>query len=101
MKFWAFQPTANDDEIDLLVYGYIAETAAWSEDVGAKEFRQALAEHKDVKRINVRINSGGGDAFAGIAIHAMLAAHPAEIVCHNCAEKYLFSRDDLIALRRR
>lgn len=27
--------------------------------------------------------------------------HPAEIVCHNCAGKYLFSRDDLIALRRR
>lgn len=82
MKFWAFQPTADADEIDLLVYGYIAETAVWSEDVGAKEFRQALSEHAAAKRINVRINSGGGDAFAGIAIHAMLQAHPAEVVCH-------------------
>lgn len=82
MKFWAFQPTASDEEIDLLVYGYIAETAVWSEAVGAREFRQALAEHAAAKRINVRINSGGGDAFAGIAIHAMLQAHPAEVVCH-------------------
>jgi ATP-dependent Clp endopeptidase proteolytic subunit ClpP len=81
MKFWAFQPSTNADEVDLLVYGYIAEAAVWSEDVGAKEFREALSAHKDVKRINVRINSGGGDAFAGIAIHSMLKAHQAEVVC--------------------
>lgn len=79
-KFWALTPSAEADELDLTVYGYIAASEMWSDEVGAKQFREALDAHKGVKRINVRINSGGGEVFAGIAIHSMLQAHPAEVL---------------------
>lgn len=80
-KFWAFKPTAGaSNELDLVVYGFIEESARWDDEVGAKQFRQELDAAGFVSRINVRINSGGGDAFAGIAIHGMLKAHPAEVV---------------------
>jgi len=81
MTFWALAPTAGAaDELDLTVYGYISEAAFWDDEVGAKEFREALDAHKGVARINVRINSGGGDAFAGIAIRSMLVTHPADVL---------------------
>lgn len=80
MRFWNFTPTAEGtaDEVDLTVHGYISDAARWDDEVGAKQFREDLDKHKAAKRFNVRINSGGGSAFGGIAIHSMLKAHPAE-----------------------
>jgi ATP-dependent protease ClpP protease subunit len=99
-KFWAFKPTAAaaaaSDEVDLIVYGYIAESAVWEDEVGARQFREDLDANKSAKRINVRINSGGGDAFAGIAIHNMLRAHPAEVV--TTVEGLAASAASLIAM---
>ena len=81
MKFWNLAPRAEaPGELDLTVYGYIEDAAFWDDEVGAKQFREALDAHKGVRRINVRINSGGGSAFAGIAMHSMLQAHPAEVL---------------------
>ena len=48
--------------------------------VSAQDFRAALAALGDVKQINLRINSGGGEVFDGIAVANMLARHPARIV---------------------
>lgn len=80
-RFWAFTPqTEASDEIDLTVYGYIAESAWYDDEAGAVQFRRELDAHKAAKRINVRINSGGGEVFAGVAIYAMLQAHPAEVL---------------------
>ena len=62
------------------IAGVGPDTPVITNEVGAKQFRQELDAAGFVSRINVRINSGGGDAFAGIAIHGMLKAHPAEVV---------------------
>lgn len=85
-KFWAFTAATGTDgqpvagEVDLTVYGYLTSGESWwDDDVSAIEFRQALDEHKDASTINVRINSGGGDAFAGIAMQNALVGHSAHI----------------------
>lgn len=60
------------------------------EDIGAgffggltsKDVAADLKSIGDVKVINVRINSGGGDVFDGTAIHSLLKAHPAKIIVH-------------------
>ena len=81
-RFWDFQPVAEaeaqPDEVDLLVYGVIDDWP-WG-DVVAAEFAQELAAHKN-KQVHCRINSVGGDVFAGIAIHNMLQTHPGGARC--------------------
>jgi len=48
--------------------------------VTAADFHAALKAAGDVKRIDLRVNSPGGDVFAGMAMHTMLARHPARVV---------------------
>ena len=50
--------------------------------VSAVDFATALKALGDVKAVTMRVNSPGGDSFEGIAIHNILAAHPATITCH-------------------
>ena len=47
--------------------------------VGDKEFNRQLAALGDVKEITLRINSPGGSVWEGMAVLAMLNAHPARI----------------------
>ncbi len=47
--------------------------------VSAKEFAAALDEIKDVKTIELHINSPGGDTFEGVAIYNALIGHSAEV----------------------
>jgi ATP-dependent Clp protease protease subunit len=63
--------------LELDVYDVIGESM-WSESVSAKRVRQQLRD-SSAKTIKVRINSGGGDAFDGIAIMNDLRDHPAHI----------------------
>ena len=49
------------------------------EDVHASDVARVLSELRDARNIVVRINSPGGDAFEGVAIHNLLTAHPADI----------------------
>lgn len=49
--------------------------------VSAKQFADDI-EQISAKRIHIRINSYGGEAFDGIAIHNALKAHPAKVVIH-------------------
>jgi len=59
---------------DIVLYGEISD---W--DVSAKGVNDALVAVGDTSEVTVRINSGGGDVFEGIAIYNMLAAHQANI----------------------
>lgn len=43
----------------------------------AQKIDEVLADNPDVAEIEVRINSGGGSVFDGIAIHTALRQHPA------------------------
>lgn len=45
----------------------------------AKDFAEELKALGPVSALTVRINSGGGEVFAGIAIHNLLRSHPARV----------------------
>ena len=49
--------------------------------INAKEVADALAD-VEADRLSVRINSPGGDVFEGIAIHNLIADHPATVDVH-------------------
>lgn len=81
-KFWQFKSSINakaEKEAELLLYGVIGDDGFWS-DVTAKEFSDELKDVEDAKTIRVRINSPGGDVFAGQAIYSMLKRCKAEVI---------------------
>jgi len=47
--------------------------------ITAREFAEDLKAMGDVSQIDVRMNTQGGDAFEGIAIHSSLKNHPAHV----------------------
>lgn len=75
-KFWEIKNEANDT-VELLVYGTIDDNQWWG-DVGAVEFAKELASITS-NNITVRINSVGGNVFAGLAIYNSLRQHKAKI----------------------
>jgi ATP-dependent Clp protease protease subunit len=54
----------------------------WGDGVTDKSFAAALASLGKVDRIQLRINSEGGDVFQGFAIYNQLQRHPAHIEAH-------------------
>jgi len=82
-KFWNFK--ANGKSAELYIYGEIASSTWYGDEVTPVEFQKELAALGDVETIDVYINSGGGDAFAGITIYNILKRHKAQIVTHNDA----------------
>jgi ATP-dependent protease ClpP protease subunit len=68
----------KDDNAEVFIYGDIG---GWLDGIDAKTFAKELAE-MDVKQLDVRINSGGGYVFDGIAIYNAIARHPAHTTMH-------------------
>jgi ATP-dependent protease ClpP protease subunit len=64
---------------DLLIFGEIGDEYSES-GVTVKRVNDAILAVGSQDPITVRINSGGGDAFAGVAIYNMLVQHPARII---------------------
>jgi ATP-dependent Clp endopeptidase proteolytic subunit ClpP len=77
VKFWNLKKTGKSAEMTL--YGPISESSWWGDEVTPKQFADDLAAVGEVDEIKVRINSGGGDVFAGVAIHNMLKRHSASV----------------------
>jgi ATP-dependent Clp protease protease subunit len=75
MKFWSIKGTAGIGEV--VIYGDIASTKWDSTDVTVKDFADALKALGDIKALNIYINSGGGDVFAGQGIFSILKRHKA------------------------
>ena len=75
-KFWQFKAQA-DNVGELLIYGPIASSTWWGDEVTPRQFKQELNALGDVSEINVFINSDGGDVFAAQAILSMLKRHDA------------------------
>lgn len=74
---------AAANKAELLIYGVIESTSFWGDEVTPKEVNDMLKAIGDnVAEITVRINSPGGDVFAGMAIHSMLKRHPAKITAY-------------------
>lgn len=75
-----YQLTQTGKEADLMIYGDIT-SLPWEEmgDVSAYNLSKELAE-LDVDRINVYINSYGGEVAEGLAIYNALKRHKARVV---------------------
>lgn len=79
-----FTVRANGDEPEMLIYDFIVssdEDARWWGGVSAETFARTLAG-MDAPRLHIRVNSPGGDAFAGIAMANTIRAYPGEVVVH-------------------
>lgn len=75
-KFWNFK--AKDDKSgELMLYGEISEVSWWGDEVTPKQFKEDLDALGDIDTLDIYINSGGGDVFAGQAICSMLKRHKA------------------------
>jgi len=78
IQLLAFRVRAETSGVlDLDVYETIGESF-WGDSISAKDVLGQLREAK-ASQINVRINSGGGDLFDGIAIYNLLRASGAKI----------------------
>lgn len=75
-KFWNFIKKA-ETEGELQLYGDISSQSWYGDELTPKQFKADLDALGDVTNLNIYINSGGGDVFAGQAIHSMLKRHKA------------------------
>lgn len=82
-KFWQIKSYLNKNnkaEAEILLYGAIGDDR-WG-DVTSKEFAAELKNVENAEIINVRINSPGGDVFAGQAIFSMLKRCTSQIIVY-------------------
>jgi len=66
---------------ELMIYGRIGGGGWFDEGIGAADVAAALRE-LGAGPIDVRINSGGGDVFDGVAIHSLLARHQGTVTTY-------------------
>ncbi len=76
--YMEFKDAASGSGIELYIYGDIVSTTwdAWSpEDTCPQDIADFMAQIDNNAEMTIYINSGGGDVFAGIAIHSILKRH--------------------------
>jgi ATP-dependent Clp protease protease subunit len=81
-KFWQIKAQTDTAPAELLLYGPISGETWWGDEVTPQQFNDDLQSLGKVKELTVRINSEGGDVFAGQAILSMLKRHPASITVY-------------------
>lgn len=74
------RPTAEAPG-ELLIYGRIGGGGFFMDGISAADVAAALKE-LGPGPLDVRINSGGGDVFDGVAIHSLLARHPGVVTVY-------------------
>ena len=77
-KFWNFKNEAEADEAELLLYGDISDETWYGDEVTPKAFAEDLASCGG-KKLNIRINSPGGDVFAAQAIYNQLKRYSGDV----------------------
>ncbi|OYQ31449.1 hypothetical protein CHU95_20065 [Niveispirillum lacus] len=70
-------PAEGESSVEITIYD---EIGFWG--INASSFIRDLRSIGAVDRIDLRINSPGGDVFDGAAIYNLLLAHPARVVVH-------------------
>jgi len=69
-KFWEFKNSADDENIgELYLYGSLANRTWWDDEVTPKQFNKDLDDLGAKDELQIRMNSYGGDVFAGHAIY--------------------------------
>lgn len=100
-KFWNMSSNVGDDRVlNMYVYGEImTDQSAWfgsEDDVVCREFIKDLHRYPNAKRINIYINSGGGEVFAAVSMAQQLKKHKAEV--HTYVEGICASAATIIAM---
>ncbi|MGN7134568.1 head maturation protease, ClpP-related [Rhodococcoides corynebacterioides] len=101
--WWRINNAATDGPTEILIYGEIG-WSFWDDSVTAIDFVNELREI-DTDRIDVRINSPGGDVFDGIAIMNALRAHKAKVTTYidgiaASAASFIAMAGDDVVIRR-
>jgi ATP-dependent protease ClpP protease subunit len=78
-RFWNIVANKENNTAELLLYGEISDYSWYGDEITPEEFNKDLKEVGAVDEITVRINSGGGDVFAAVAIYTRLKEHKAQI----------------------
>jgi ATP-dependent Clp protease protease subunit len=78
-RFWSFRADEGSKSADLLLYGEIASSTWWGDEVTPKQFHADLDALGAIDTLNVYMNSPGGDVFAAQAIYTMLKRHSARV----------------------
>lgn len=62
------------EDAEVLIYSEIADEQYWGDETTPTDFDKALKAAKEAgaKRLNIRINSGGGGVYAAIAMRSMI-----------------------------
>lgn len=71
----------GSDEATIWLYDVIVRDDYWG-GVSALTLGKALADYRDASVIHLRIDSPGGDVFAGRAMEQLISEHPARIISH-------------------
>jgi len=78
-KFWELRAKVGSPSVgELLLYGDISSSTWYGDEITPSDFAQDLKGLGDISILNIYINSGGGDVFAGQAIYSMLKRHTAQ-----------------------
>lgn len=80
-KYWEFKALASG-EGDLYIYGDIVSWQYDNDDTSANSFKRDLDALGDIGRLNLYINSPGGNVFEGVAIGSMLKRHKAYVTVY-------------------
>jgi ATP-dependent protease ClpP protease subunit len=78
-RFWNFEQDRETNTAELLLYGEISDYSWYGDEITPAVFNEELKNIGAVDEITVRINSGGGDVFAAVAIYTRLKEHKANI----------------------
>lgn len=70
-KFWNFKAKGNKKG-ELTLYGDISSESWWGDEVTPKQFKADLDALGEIDELDIFINSGGGDVFAGQTIYSIL-----------------------------
>lgn len=84
-EFYCAVKNKTDKAAELYFYGDIVSDKSYkwsSDDKCPSDVIEALEQCKDAEQLDIYINSGGGDVFAGNAIYNRLMAHKAHKTVH-------------------
>lgn len=80
-KFWdmaVVKDAVADTNIgQITLYGDISDTSWWGDEITPKQFKDDLESLGDISELEINLNSGGGDVFAGYTIYNILKRHKA------------------------
>lgn len=77
-KFWNIKKKEDDDKIGQIdIYGDISNNDWWGDNVTPTNFKKDLDSLGEIETLDIYVNSGGGEVFAGQAIFNIIKRHKA------------------------